>query len=514
MLVASSIAKAQDTYINDRLTATDDVNGTARFVAMGGALGALGADLSVIGSNPAGMGLYRKSDISLTAGAVVPNNAGGWNSADARTYGEILARGSFDQAGGLWSINLDKPKLKYVNLAFNYQKKANYNYGFYADNANLNGLSQMDQVTELAQQGYDTDYNLAGLAKDAFLIKDALGNVYDNTFRGERSCYTRHQRGSMQGFDINASFNVLDRFYTGLTFGIDAVNYFSWSSYSEESSDAVGVYGDYTLYNDREIKGVGVNVKWGFIVRPIADNPLRIGFTAETPTWYNMRNSTLFDINNDVTGVRTPTYESYWEYSVRTPWRARFSLGSTVKKILAWGVEYEYANTANTQMSTSWDNGVGTSYTNSKDVAMNQLTKSILRAQHTVRAGVEVKPMDKFAIRAGYNFISGRYKDNPTFDQFNLDSRAMDYQTSTDYMTLGATNILTFGFGFKHKKFYADLAYKYRMQSAKFYAFDTRFTDPAGGFAAANPTLANASIDPVDVSLNRHQLMCTLGFKF
>ncbi|MDE5787125.1 MAG: hemin receptor, partial [Bacteroidaceae bacterium] len=54
LLMATAIAKAQDTYMNDRLTATDDIDGTARFVGMGGAMGALGADLSVISSNPAG----------------------------------------------------------------------------------------------------------------------------------------------------------------------------------------------------------------------------------------------------------------------------------------------------------------------------------------------------------------------------------------------------------------------------------------------------------------------------
>lgn len=517
MLSVSAIASAQDTYINDRLTATDDVNGSARYVGMGGALGALGADISVISSNPAGLGLYRKSEVGFTFGVVAPSKTNGWDASAGRTYGERLARPSFDQLGFVWSMKVDNDYLKYFNMAVNYQKKANYNYGFYADNRTLNALSQMDQVTELAQQnGFDTDYNLAGLAKDQFLDTDASGNVLDNAYSGENSAYTRHQRGSLQAFDINVSLNVKDRFYTGLTLGIDNVDYCSWSSYSEQSQNAAGVFGDYTLYNDREIDGVGVNVKWGAIVRPIEDNPLRVGLAVETPTWYRMKNSTLFDITNDVNGVRTDTRESYLEYTVRTPWRARLSLGSTVDKTLAWGVEYEYANMANTIMGyPTWaDDGYHNSFSSSKDMAMNQLTKNTLRGQHTVKAGLEVKPDDAFAIRVGYNFVSGRYKDNPTFDQFNINSLAMDYQTSTDFMTLGATNIVTFGLGYKYKKFYADLAYKYRVQSAKFYAFDTSFTDPAGSFAAANPLLAGESIQLVDMTLSRHQLMLSVGFKF
>lgn len=521
LLSATAIAKAQDTYLNDRLTATDDVNGSARYVGMGGALGALGADISVISSNPAGMGLYRKSEIGLTFGAVVPTNANGWNKSDFRTNGERLARPSFDQFGLVWSLKMDNPKLKYINFGLNYQKKANYNYGFYADNSSLNELSQMDQVTELAQSNYDTDWNLAGLSKDQFLPVDAQGNVLDNEYSGERSSYTRHQRGSLQAFDMNIAFNVKDRFYTGITFGVDNLDYKSWSSYAEQSSNAAGAFGDYTLYNDREIDGVGLNLKWGFILRPVEDNPFRFGFTVETPTWYRLSNSTLFDITDD-TGAKSLSvtnnnpYESYLEYNVRTPWRARLSLGSTVDKILAWGVEYEYANTANTKMGyPTWSSdGYGSTFSGTKDVAMNMLTQDVLRAQHTAKAGVEVKPTDAFAIRVGYNFISSRYKDNPSFDQYNVNSPAMDYQTSTDYMTLGATNIVTFGLGYKYKKFYADLAYKYRMQKGKFYAFDTSYTDPAGGFAAANPLLAGETIDPVEVDFNRHQVMLSLGFKF
>jgi hypothetical protein len=144
---------------------------------------------------------------------------------------------------------------------------------------------------------------------------------------------------------------------------------------------------------------------------------------------------------------------------------------------------------------------------------MNQLTERVMRGQHTLRVGLEAKPVDAVAIRVGYNFVSNRYKKNPTLDQYNLDSKSMNYYTSTDYMTLGAANIFTFGLGFKHKKFYADLAYKYKMQDGKFYAFDTSFAAPGSQFATDNSALAGATIQPTNLELNRHQLMLTLGFK-
>ena len=82
---------AQETYDNAQL-ATKDLNGTARYVGMGGAMEALGADLSTIGTNPAGIGMFRRS---MVAGSF------GFNSQqDAESFGNANKTNmSFDQAG-------------------------------------------------------------------------------------------------------------------------------------------------------------------------------------------------------------------------------------------------------------------------------------------------------------------------------------------------------------------------------------------------------------------------------
>ena len=90
----------------------------------------------------------------------------------------------------------------------------------------------------------------------------------------------------------------------------------------------------------------------------------------------------------------------------------------------------------------------------------------------------------------------------------------MDYATSTSYMRMGTTNILTLGMGYHSKSFYVDLAYKIRNQKADFYAFDTSFTNEDTQFSADNPAMVGWKLDPVDVNLTRHAITCTLGFKF
>lgn len=514
--IFSVSSQAQNTFVNEQITNnSSDVIGTARYVGMGGAMGALGADISTISWNPAGIALYRKNDVALTFGGL-------WGKSHIDE--ENRGAASFDQMGFVYNIKVNHPKVPYVNLSFNYQKKINYNYNFYADNGNIRGLSQMDQLTELVNQGWDTDWNLAGLVitpteeGSTMLtpIVDGGNNVvgYENNVRGQLNNFTHHSEGWLQGYDFNISTNVNDRAYLGLTFGVDNLSYSNWTIYGEmaQSDDPND---DYWLNNDTRITGYGINVKLGAIVRPVEESSFRLGLVMETPTWYRLKNSTYYNIESPYNSGTL--YESYLEYTVRTPWKVRACMGSTIGNWMAWDVDYEYANYSKTKMGyPKWDewDDYHSSFRNTTDKAMNEHTSKTLKGVHTVRAGLEFHPTSAFAIRLGYNYISPAYEKNATFDQFSIDSNAMNFATSTNYMNLGCTNMLTLGVGYRYKKFYVDLAYKVRNQNADFYAFDSSFTSPNTDFSHQHPDLAGVKLDPVDVDLTRQSISCTLGFKF
>ena len=61
----SLTTQAQTSY-NAGLLMENQLNGTARFMGMGGAMSALGADLSTLATNPAGIGLYRSNDVAFS----------------------------------------------------------------------------------------------------------------------------------------------------------------------------------------------------------------------------------------------------------------------------------------------------------------------------------------------------------------------------------------------------------------------------------------------------------------
>lgn len=83
---------------------------------MGGAMGALGADISTISSNPAGIGLISKNDMSLTGGVVWQ----GTNSAKGMAKSTFA---QFDQIGAVVSFKMSN-KVRNLNLGFNYQEES------------------------------------------------------------------------------------------------------------------------------------------------------------------------------------------------------------------------------------------------------------------------------------------------------------------------------------------------------------------------------------------------------
>ena len=538
MCLAFTGVQAQDTYTNDRLTNTSDVHGTARYVGMGGAMGALGGDISVISNNPAGIGLMRRNDISIGMGAVIQD--------DKAIEGEARAHYSFDQIGFVAVFN--NPNGNNVNFGLNLQKKLDFRHSMIAEHGNLGGLSQASQLAGLRLDfGDDYSQNSGSLVNQAYGV-----GIYDVfaadggqlQYLNNANSFYRTSSGNLYGLDLNVSGGVQDRVFWGATFGVNFLKYRSNTSYVEFRDGYFGGHflddfavQDYTLDAQHDVNGTGFNLKAGTIIRPIEDNPLRFGIAIETPTWYTLKqedsyftfytkwqnngwneDARSYDFSyNDQQGSYH-RYDSpdanYLEFNLHSPWKFRLSLASTVEDYLAWDVEYEYSLNKRATMgyprqeSSGWDDqSVGMN----SDKAMNAMTERVINGVHNLRAGIEYKPAPKFAVRAGYNFYSAPMKSGGRFDQ-TVDSYYMNYVTGTDYMNLKAANIFSLGMGYRGKSFYADIAYKYRHQHGDFYAFDDSYQTartPEAQFITDGRELT-----PVDVNLDRHNVTFTLGFKF
>ena len=160
-LLVMTATTAQNAYDAERVLG-NDLNGTARFVGMGGAMSALGGDISVMSSNPAGIGIFRSNDVSVSLGF---NNTGTESTFNGTSMKEDKTRASLDQIGFVYTYKIgNTTSLRYVNFGFNYHKSKNFNRLF-SMGGQLDGLSQSWQMAqEMSNAGVnsasDFDYIL------------------------------------------------------------------------------------------------------------------------------------------------------------------------------------------------------------------------------------------------------------------------------------------------------------------------------------------------------------------
>lgn len=525
-LVGNSTLNAQATiYDAARLLGTD-LNGTARFVGMGGAMGALGGDISTMGTNPAGIGVYRSSDVMVSFGFA--------NNGTEAAYGDQKQEtdkffGSFDNAGVVFAYKMgNQTPIRFVNFGFNYKKSKSFD-----KNMLMNGTfvaSQTEQMRDMMndaglppstvqQNGAYSDNRLPWigiLGFDAFLVNPWYEGKENEKFKGYDSFYhdgdevdgqyNFRDRGGLNSFDLNVALNLYDRFYLGATLGAYYVDYTRNSTYSEDffyynkPTDEWMTRGGYTLNNYYNVTGSGIDFKVGFILRPFESSPFRIGGAIHTPTFYNLTEYGRAFINYDVDvkndkgeyvrkNGNTFTQDSNgreWQsetpYEIVSPWKYNLSLGYTIGKTVALGAEYEYEDYSTTKLK--YDDGV------IMDGETND-AKNMLKGVHTFRVGAEFKLAPEFSFRLGYNHITAAMKD----DAFKyLPSNSV--RTDTEYSNLKAANNYTLGFGYRGSSFYADMAYQFNTYKEDFYAFDSKY------------------LDATKLTNNNHKVILTLGMRF
>ena len=512
---------AQETYQDTKMIG-NELNGTARYVGMGGAMEALGADISTISSNPAGVGLFRNSQVSLSGGFVVQGDA-----TTSPKYGSLGAtfkgdkvNASLDQLGVVYVTRTGDNS--YLNFGFNYHKSRNFNQILTAGNSltipsYINGLPISASQNKLSalKFPYASKYSWSGVdanyEREMAPIKDANGKQIGMDYlNGTEYLFGQYQKGYIGEYDFNISGNIKDRVFLGFTLGLHDVNYNSNSYYTENLERNAHS----SAWESLRISGVGVDIKLGAIFRPIENSPFRFGVYMSTPTFYDLSLKGDHDIS--LNNSQGQTASANYDYKIYTPWKFGLSVGHTVGKNLAFGATYEYADYSSINNRINENDYYDSS---SSDVNMNKHTSAMLKGVSTLKLGAEYKPVTDFSIRLGYNFVSPMFKKDAYRDG-SIQSPGTMVATSTDYTNWDSTNRLTFGLGYNYKKFFFDAAFQYSQTNGEFYPFMSYYPSKenytsAGG--TVNYTAYAADFNVVDatkVSFKRSQVLLTVGYRF
>lgn len=524
LLMGAGALNAQTTIYDANRWMGTDLSGTARFVGMGGAMGALGGDITTMGTNPAGIGIYRSNDFMVSFGF---DNTGmkAANGAKADKF-----HGTFDNAGFVFASKIgNETALRFANFGFNYRKTKSFNKSMLVNGVfNTSQTVQMANMVNIAPNGAFDPFLESSLKSDgaygnpdlpwlgilgyqAYLLNPVYGEPdkdgkipFDGYFPyfqdgdAVTQSYRSKESGGIHSYDFNGALNFYDRFYIGATLGLYSVDYNRSSQYNEDFVDKNGNgHGGYTLGNEFWVNGSGVDFKLGFILRPIESSSFRIGAAIHTPTFYSLTEHNKayinYDLGPETQGVTRPfdgngrDTEGEYDYKLITPWKFNLSMGYTVGSSVALGLEYEYSNRTTGKLEEP--NGGG-------EMWQTEDIKAMMKAVHTLRAGAEFKLAPEFAFRVGYNHISSPMKS----DAFKyLQTNSM--RTDTEYSNLGATNNYTFGIGYRGEMFYVDMAYMLNTYKETFYAFDST-------------ALKGVELKGTDITNNNHKVLLTLGLRF
>ena len=503
------------------LSQTDFGFGTARSMAMAGAFTSLGGDLASMGINPAGLGMYRSNEISITPmmGFINAENS-------AQAHGEnSLSRFSMANLGAVINlIEKGEGSLVSLNFGIGYNRVAdlNYNYGYTSQSpaSSFPYRSINDAfVRQLGQGGvfpdkdgalnyaYGDAYYWGGiLAYNGWMLdveSDELGNYWTSANTLGVNADVGHtvgveSRGSIGEYDLSMGMNFANKLYVGATLGIQSVNWKRQIYYGEDYLySSTPVYGDGTPmatpaewmdYNQAVVvKGAGVNLKLGLIYRPLPS--LRIGAAIHTPTYYSLERSyqsymaTNFHQDGDTTPALDDVGENSWEFC--SPTRMMFGLSYAFGKFAVLSVDYE----------RDWYNGIRVKNIPSGfDMTpqdYRQEFKDNFKASNIVRVGAEIKPLPFVALRAGYGYSDGALRN----DYSAYYNRPLTYRTVC----------YSGGVGVAFGRTTLDLTYQRLVQSQTSYMLYYALEN-TGTFDTASPYYST--------EYNRNNVILTLGYRF
>lgn len=395
-------------------------SGTARGLAVGGAFTALGGDLTSIGLNPGGLGMYRSSEGSVSINLNHTGSKSNFNSDASEdklnfhipNIGLVFNKMYEDKRG-----NRSRGKWVAVNFAFSLNRVANFNTKRFYQNqldaesilpilaSELNGLRE-DEIT-FGSASFESVLGFAG-----FLINPTLNDstnynsVTDNVPIAKEVSVRSEGKTDEMSFAIAANHD--DKLYFGASLGIPFIRYTEQLIYSESNLDkSINDFENFSLSRRIRTTGTGVNLKVGTVYR--AHDMLRIGVSLHTPTYIGFRDRFSSQVTSNFTNqqIIESSPDGRFKYKMTTPWRGMFGLALVIRNFGFISTDYEYTNYSNA--SYSFANAF-----QAVQAERNREIESVLKSAHTFRVGIE-SVIQQMRLRVGY-----QYATNPFESDFEL----------------------------------------------------------------------------------------------
>ena len=413
------------------------ITGTARSVGMGGAMGAIGGDFTSLSINPAGIGVYRKSEFTISPSL-------NWNSTQSDFLGNKIDQTRYGMRigniGYVITNNTDKEQgIVSTSFGFGYNQLNNFNQNILMSGTNTSS-SLLDNFTQIYNDPLmdrSDFYERLAYDVDIVALDTATGDYFNDFQRGNYGQLQQRRvsaSGSLGEYAFSMGANYSHKIYFGATFGLQRVRYEKSIEHTETDQGNRAEYTEkFVFHEDLITRGYGFNLKIGIIARPIEF--VRLGAAFHVPTFYflNDRFSTDLmarydpDLNISPKTAKSPLGE--YDYRLKTPSKFVGSAAVTIGKYGLVSVDYERINYSTANLEGS-DYGF---------ILENNAINDNFQSTNNLRMGAELR-LGKGYLRGGYAIYGSPLK----FVNPEADSKY---------------SVLSGGVGFRNSDFFMDLAY-------------------------------------------------------
>lgn len=464
-LTGATIAQAQ--YLGERQSTwlgVAPMNGSARYIGMGGAFSALGNDFAGSLINPAGIAVYRMDEMSFSTAYnsvdISSNYNGTITSNDASRF-------SLNQFGLVKSFGNDKSRF---NIGLIYNQDQSFKRNSTASSRINSSISDMwaDNVQGLSPDDLeDYGYLYENMAYQTYVLDfdTTTGDFYSTIVGNEVNQSDRwYESGQKSTFGVNMGFSSEDKLYLGLGLNFPSVNYSYIEDYTENGFDQSSYLKSFTWSNYYKMSASGFQFTLGTIFRP--NKWIRTSLSYNSPIWYTVSESWESEIISSPSN-NTPNYsyaygDDYIRWKLSSSSRFGAGIAGVFGKSGIISFDYGFSMPQNFSARSNGFDYLQSYYDNA------------LTGQHDVKVGGEYR-ISNFFLRAGYNLLTSGIKDG---------NANLNYQRMSG------------GIGFKGLKYAFDISYAYSQFGETFNIYNAHYV----------PAVERTQIN--------HQILSTLSFKF
>jgi hypothetical protein len=426
---AFSAANAQGAWDGLILSQTQ-YEGSARFTAMGGAFAALGGEFTTLSINPAGIGVYRGSELSFS---LALNHGNTDATYLGNTLNDAYTKLSVNNLGIVFGGTRGNEGLVSLNWGVGYNKLHTVTNRRTAAQG-ISGNSSI--LTDIASNLNTDGSSLHSLAWDTYLVNEWYKGTYtyykaaterDATAEEiEQSgplqqVYSAEQAGYTGEYVFSFGGNISNKFYFGATFGIQSIRNEYYKKYSEKVEGnfdnfddidddqrvSLGKFRSFTYAERLNTAGTGYNIKLGVIWRPVGG--LRWGAYFHSPTWTYLSDkfSGRMDAYFSSRETNSETSSTY-DYKTVTPVKWGMGFAYIFDNHALISVDYEGADYSTLKMYGHEDGY----YIKLMDADKEAREK--FKTATNIRVGGEYH-IKQYALRAGYSYYGSPVKNDNSF---------------------------------------------------------------------------------------------------